>query len=50
MDVGQIATDFVYLYREFSPLNYCYVYIIAWEMGLIHNLLFKVVEEQEHRY
>jgi len=41
MHVGKFTTDFVYLYRKFSPLNYLYGYIIAWELGLIHNLLFQ---------
>jgi len=40
MDAGQITNDFVYLFREFSPFKYLYGYIIVWELGLIHNLLF----------
>ena len=50
MPVEQITTDYVCLYRELSPLNYWCGYIIAWDLVLIHNLLFKVVEEQEHWY
>jgi hypothetical protein len=39
MDVEQTITDFLYLYREFSPLNYGYGYLATYELGLIHELL-----------